>query len=115
MCGISEVTGYRTSILSEGQVGSQENFVNTYDFGDKYKLYDIALAYGVGAGYSQNYEHGYFKNHSANAGFNSVGASYNWSNGHVNDNFWGLDISGKIALGWGVKGSIKIGFINIFK
>ncbi len=105
-------------ILIEGNLSNKEapNFYFEGE-GSIRKLLDLGASYYAGVNYSQSIDLSSpqypFKTHTIEVGaFGIFGATFNfyddWS---FRSGFFGLDLSGKIALGWGASGSLKLGFI----
>ena len=105
-------------ILMEGNISNKEapNFYFEGE-GNIRKLLDLGASYYVGVNYNQSIDLSSpqypFKTHTIEVGgFGIVGATFNfyddWS---FRSGFFGFDLSGKIALGWGASGSLKLGFV----
>lgn len=105
-------------ILIEGSISNKESS-NFYFEGEgaTRKMLDLGVSYYAGVNYSQSldlssplYPH---KTHTIEVGaLGIVGATFNFNDDwSFRNGFFGLDLSGKIALAWGASGSLKLGFV----
>ena len=102
-------------VVAQGSINNKGRIV-TVDRGDKMKIWDFGAAYYVGVNYSQtiDYSNSYsgVKTNNISIGvFGVVGVTLNFSDSwNFIDGYGGIDISGKVATGWGASGAIKFGF-----
>ena len=103
-----------STVVVEGSLSNKEKPLDV-ESNDKIKLYDFGVAYGFGVNYNQTIDYsGLSEQRTNNISIGAVGVfgvKLNYDNNwNFIDGFVGIDISGKIAVGYGASGSLKLGF-----
>jgi len=103
-----------SKVVIEGSLSNKEK---PLDIGnnDKIKLYDFGASYFVGVNYNQTIDYSGLSEQRTNTisfgAFGVFGGILNYDNNwNFINGYGGFDISGKIAVGYGASGSLKLGF-----
>jgi len=103
-----------STVVVEGSLSNKEKPLDVEN-NDKIKLYDLGAAYGFGVNYNQTIDYSGLSEQRTNTisigALGVFGVNLNYDNNwNFIDGFGGIDISGKIAVGYGASGSLKLGF-----
>ncbi|MDG5801061.1 hypothetical protein QA597_11885, partial [Marinilabiliaceae bacterium ANBcel2] len=119
--GLEKGANFNANLVSqtllEGAWGNQEKYVRSYTekpfaYMDKGKALDFGGSYYAGGNYNWNIVNGkrVSQTFSAGAFGGLIAGDYTWGKGG-SKLFLGINVSGKVAVGWGASGGVKLGFI----
>ena len=102
-----------SAVMAKGSLSNKEKAFNTEN--KTVKLYDFGAAYYVGVNYNQTIDYSGLSEEKTNTisvgVFGIFGLTLNYDNNwNFINGYTGIDVSGKIAVGWGASGSAKLGF-----
>lgn len=109
-----------SQIVAEGSISNRGHSVDNYSIqnagsADKVKAMDFGVAWIVGGNYNWNVVNGQMVSQTASLGVYGFGGNLTWDKKGVTNLFVGFELGGKVAVGWGASGSVKIGFTWNFK
>jgi RHS repeat-associated protein len=109
-----------SQIVAEGSISNRGHSIDNYSIqnagsADKVKAMDFGVAWIVGGNYNWNVVNGQMVSQTASLGVYGFGGNLTWDKTGVTNLFLGFELGGKVAVGWGASGSVKIGFTWNFK